>query len=333
MWLDNLKAAILRPLTSSPIVPGQQKSPDAYPSITLSSASLSANIALPEVGGYYQGTRFDHSGLIRTVSFENHTFFGEWKPSHMPSEHDAVAGPAEEFGMQKPLGYEEARVGKPFYKIGVGALRKTKAGDYLFFGTYPLIDRGTWTVTHGESWAQFIHEINGERGWAYRYTKRVELQEDKPMLVITHILENTGVKTIDTNQYCHNFVCIDNEPIGANYKVRFDFEPQIKDEPFQRFSTVEADTMTFPKPLEKAIYTEFATPNTDIFMRIENTKSGAALEIRGDHPASEWHIYAVSSAFCPEPFQSLIVPAGEETIWRTSYEFSTFEIMPSTPSS
>jgi len=319
--IHRLKAVILRPF-AAPSIAAPPQSPADYPGITLGNGCLSVDIALPGDGGYYQGTRFDHSGLIRVARFGEHAFFGEWKPSHIPDEHDAVAGPAEEFGMWKALGYDDARVGKPFYKIGVGALRRMGTGDYHYFHVYPLIDRGKWTVAHGSSWAQFIQEIDGERGWSFRYTKRIELNNDKPALTITHILENTGANTIETNQYCHNFVRIDDQPIGPDYIVDFDFTPQIKDDAFQHSATAQGNSISFQEPLDGPIHTKFSAPDTETFVCIKNRRSGAALEIRGDYAATEWRIYAVPTELCPEPFLSLTVQPGMQFVWHSYYTFS-----------
>ena len=61
----------------------------------------------------------------------------------------------------------------------------------------------------------------GERGWAYNYKKRIEL--DGAGFAIGHRLENTGEKTIDINHYNHNFTSIDGVPYGPDYSVIFPF--------------------------------------------------------------------------------------------------------------
>ena len=74
--------------------------------------------------GYYRAARFDWSGLVACVSLNGHTFFGEWFNRYDPMTNDAVTGPAEEF--REPIGYEDAKPGDPFVKLGVGVVKRVE---------------------------------------------------------------------------------------------------------------------------------------------------------------------------------------------------------------
>ena len=50
----------------------------------------------PEVG-YYRATRFDWSGVISSVDYKGHSYFGQWFEKYDPKIHDAIMGPVEEF--------------------------------------------------------------------------------------------------------------------------------------------------------------------------------------------------------------------------------------------
>src|SRR5438067_506449 len=52
---------------------------------------------------------------------------------------------------------------------------------------------------------------------------------------------------------------------------------------------------------------------------IENTRTGAAVQVRGDHPVSDFHFYAAPLAVCPEPFVRLELQPGQEARWKTDY--------------
>ena len=54
-----------------------------------------------------------------------------------------AAGPVEEF---ESLGYDEAKAGERFVRIGVGAIQKPEEPRYRQFSTYPIVDPGTWTL-------------------------------------------------------------------------------------------------------------------------------------------------------------------------------------------
>ena len=52
-------------------------------------------------------------------------YFGEWFERHDPLLHDGITGPVEEFLTgDSALGYDEAKAGETFVRIGVGAVRK-----------------------------------------------------------------------------------------------------------------------------------------------------------------------------------------------------------------
>ena len=64
--------------------------------------------------GYYQGTRFDRSGVFKSLVFKGVEMCGEWFQKYSPTMHDAVLGPAEEFSPVIP-----GWVGKRVITFGV----------------------------------------------------------------------------------------------------------------------------------------------------------------------------------------------------------------------
>ena len=96
---------------------------DDFPRLELENGILKVSLYLPDVEhGYYRGTRFDWSGIIERVDYAGHRFYAPLHASHDPLRHDSVSGPADEFGMFRPMGFAEAGEGESFVKIGVGLL-------------------------------------------------------------------------------------------------------------------------------------------------------------------------------------------------------------------
>src|SRR5262249_39244036 len=186
----------------------QDRSPEAVaPQKTLTNGVAQLTVLLPDPEkGYYRGTRFDWSGLILRASYKDHTFFGPWKTTHDPLFNDDVVGPAEEFGMQVPLGFRAAKAGETFLKISVGELETTGQREHQFWHVHKSIRHGAWTVTSGPDWLEFKQSLGHRAGWAYEYTKRIALKKSSPSFDIDHRLKNTGSRPFDTNHYCHNFV-------------------------------------------------------------------------------------------------------------------------------
>jgi hypothetical protein len=85
---------------------------DGYPQHMLTKGPLKLAIYLPDATkGYYRGTRFDWSGLVGQAEKDGHTFFGPWKEKHDPTNPEDADAVAEEFGINQPLGYSEAKLG------------------------------------------------------------------------------------------------------------------------------------------------------------------------------------------------------------------------------
>ena len=110
-----------------------------------------------------------------------------------------ITGPVEEFQTNhSALGFDEAKVGGTFIKIGVGVLRKDSA-EYDYFKQYEIVDPGKWRVeTHGDS-VEFTQELTDPAtGYGYIYRKTVRLVAGKPEMVLEHSLKNTGRRAIHT---------------------------------------------------------------------------------------------------------------------------------------
>src|SRR5262249_45903587 len=117
-------------------------------------------------------------------------------------------------------GYDEAKPGETFMRIGAGVVRKPDEPAYQRFHTYDIVDRGKWKIEKHKDRVDYTHELQGA-GYAYRYRKTLRLENDS--LVLDHVLKNTGLKTITPSVYQHNFFMLDAQPTGPEFVVRFPF--------------------------------------------------------------------------------------------------------------
>ena len=130
------------------------------------------------------------------------------------SVNTSAMGPAEEF--QTPLGYDNAKEGDPFVKIGVGVLKKRDDTRYAFANVYDIVDHGKWSVINTANSVEFTQELNDPAtGYGYLYKKTIRLTPDKPEMVIEHSLKNTGKLPIKSVLYNHNFTLFDRLPTDA----------------------------------------------------------------------------------------------------------------------
>src|SRR5258708_37872947 len=115
------------------------------PETKITNGIIHARLYLPDPQtGYYRGSRFDWSGVIADLDYRGHHYFGRWFPKYSPTLHDAIQGPVEAFD---PIGFDEAKPGGHFLKIGIGILSRTSDSAYYFATTYPIVNSGKWKVT------------------------------------------------------------------------------------------------------------------------------------------------------------------------------------------
>lgn len=305
-----------------------------YPEAEISNGVIRAKLMLPDAArGSYRGTRFDWSGIISSLQYQGHEYFGQWYERHDPKIHDAITGPVEEFRTNNAgLGYDRAKPGGTFVRIGVGVVRKPDEKAYRLFATYDIVDPGKWSHRAGADWIEFVHELASDDGYAYVYRKTLRLTKGKPELVIEHSLKNTGRETIETTQYNHNFFVIDHEVVGPDVAVRFPFEPKPLSE-FQNGAEVRGQEINYTRELKSgesafSELTGFSDKSKDYDFRIENRKTGAGVRISGDRPLSKVYFWSIRSVACPEPYVDLRVEPGKETKWRIAYDFYTTKPSP-----
>jgi hypothetical protein len=300
----------------------------SFPEAEIKNSAVTAKFYLPDAErGYYRATRFDWSGVIPILKANGHEYFGQWFPKYDPKINDAIMGPVEEFlTADKGLGYEEAKAGGEFVRIGVGAVRKPEEASYQRFKTYEIVDPGKWTVKKGADWIEFRHDLADHNGYAYRYTKRVSLAKNKPGMTIQHTLKNTGKKAIQTDQYNHNFFMLDGEPTGPDMTVTFPFELKPQPPVNAELAEVKGRTISYKKELQprQTVMTEltgFGASASDYDVRIENGKTGAGVRIQGDRPIKKIVYWSIRPTLCPEAYIALDVAPGRETKWAYTYTF------------
>ena len=316
-------------MSSSFLMPAPRgNNSESYPSVGLSNGLLDALIFIPDKdNGYYRSTRFDWSGFLAQVTYKKHTYFQDWSEmeSPMPGAHDPLntasgTGIAEEF--REPLGYQNAAVGEPFLKIGVGLLEKKAGKPYFFAEPYKIIQPGGWATTHSNDWILFEQSLSTNFGYSYRYSKKITLVQGKPEITVSHILFNTGVKPIFSNTYCHNYFLFDKDHAGINYTLKFT-NPIEELDSFKDKASIEENSfrllnnLTGSKPVAGAVNVgkkyEFA---------ISNSKTGTKVHVTGDNPLSSFFIYITPPAFCPEPMIDLNINPGQKQEWNNHYCFA-----------
>ena len=298
-----------------------------FPQAEIRNGLICAKLYLPDhPNGYYQGTRFDWSGNISSLTYNGHEYFGRWFKAGDPGAHDTIMGPVEEFA---PLDYEATKPGESFVKIGIGTLVKPDYKPYSSGRPLSILNHGIWKIKKQPDQVQFIHELKDEN-YSYNYQKTLQLIKNKPQLVLSHILTNTGKRTIETNVYSHNFFVIDNQPTGHDFVVKFPYPISGEGIGSGELIDIKNHNIVFLRNLKsgETVYygalTGYSGSVNDFDITIENHTKGTGVRITSDQPIMKLVFWACSTTLCPEPYIKIKIEPGQEFRWKINYEFYTF---------
>jgi hypothetical protein len=316
-----------------------------FPSAEISNGQIRAKLYLPDPkNGFYRSTRFDWSGVIGSLEYKGHEYYGTWFNRIDPKVHDfayegseivaspftAMLGPGEEFQTNgKALGWDEAKPGGTFIKIGVGVLRKPDESNYDRFKYYEIVDPGKWSVKKARDSVEFTQELSDPAsGYAYLYRKIVRLTRGKPQMIIEHSLKNTGRREIQTTVYNHNFLALDKQPPGPDFVITFPFPLQSRRPPDKSVGELKGNQILYVKTLENqermATSLDGLSQNpADFDVRIENKKVGAGMRITGDRPMSNLGFWSIRAVLSVEPYNAMTIPPAGEFTWKLTYDYYT----------
>jgi hypothetical protein len=311
----------------------------APPEAEITNGQVRVKLYLPDAErGFYRGTRFDWAGVIHSLEYKGHNFYGPWFDRVDPSVRDfvyeqdrivaspctAITGPAEEF--QPNLGWDQAKPGGTFVKIGVGVLRKNQE-RYDPFHLYPIADPGRWTVRQSKDSIEFTQQVSDPvSGYGYVYRKTVRLTPGKAQMVLEHSLRNTGSRTIRNNVYNHNFLVLDRQPTGPDFFLEVPFLIKSSTPPEKALAAVRGNRLSFLRtlePKERVMMSieGFSASPKDYDFRIENTAAGAGVRIRADRPLARAMLWAIRPVQSVEPFIAVVAEPGGEFTWTIIYEY------------
>ena len=318
-----------------------QTYPGPYPQTEISNGMLRAKIYLPDAEkGFYRGMRFDWAGVMASLEYKGHDYFGPFFEKFDPAVSDVVigdpvlagiasaaSGPVEEFigADESALGYSEAKPGGAFCKVGIGALRKIDNATYSSYVNYPIVNGGKRSVKSGADWIEFTQQVDCGSGYGYEYTKTIRLLKNEPVMTIEHRLVNRGAKAIETQVYDHNFMIIDHQGAGPAIEVTLPFSPKPT-KPMDPLAEVRGKQLVFPKELRgnDTFYGEFRVFDksaADYEIRVENKNTGAGVVITCDQPLANLGVWAVRTVVAPEPYIGIKIPAGHDFTWKYTYKF------------
>lgn len=314
-----------------------------FPQATIANGQITAKIYLPDAkNGYYRSTRFDWSGAVYSLQYKGHDFYGPWFDRIDPKVINwvfqgsdivagpcsALEGPVDEF--QTVLGWDEAKPGGTFIKLGVGVLRKTGTAYNRYF-PYEVVDSGKWSVEKHKDLIVFRQELSDPAlGYGYVYRKVVRLAKGKPEMVIERSLKNTGKREIQSTVYDHNFMVIDKQPPGPDFTFKVPFQIHSPHPPNKDLAEVSGNEVVYKKPLsgeDQAVVPiqGFSDSVKDTEIVIENKKVGAGVRISGDRPLIRDLLWSIRTVLADEPYIAIDIQPGSEFTWKNTFDYYLIE--------
>jgi len=305
-----------------------------FPHVQISNGLITAQVYPPGKKELYQGTRFDHAGVVFHVTYKGQDYNTYWFDRFVTDPQDegkyppgtqhaccSVSGPVEEFA---PVGFDEAGMGGRFLKPGVGIFKRT-SDKYDQFPTLPVLNEGRRTFKASRNGARFTQDLDDPAsGYGYTYVKTVTLVPSKAQMTITHVLKNTGKKDIVTTVYCHNFLTLSpgSEHMAITAPFVWSAEKPLQPE----LVKLDGKTIRYIAPIPKGVTTislmnGFADRISDYDFTVTNSKTGFGQRIRADQPVAKINMWSISTTYSLEPYIAISLKPGESKRWTYTYDF------------
>ena len=275
--------------------------------------------------------------MISSLEYRGHNFYGPWFDQRDPSVRDfvhkdgkiiagpasGITGPVNEF--QKPVGFDSAKAGDVFLKIGVGSLRKPDDMPYNAYRGYEVVSNGEWSVKTTKDSIVFVQKLSAG-GYGYEYQKALRLTPGKAEMRMEHRLTNTGREPIATSVYNHNFLVLDHASPGPEFELTFPFAVTSDRPPDAAAAAIRGNKAVYLKRLENQERVSFPVQGfgadaRDHDFRIENPALGVGMRITGDRPLARIQLWSIRSVLALEPFLDIALEPGKSFDWATAYNY------------
>jgi len=300
----------------------QNKEDNKMPHL-LKNDNLEIQIDLPMAN--YNFSRFDWTG--KTVSVKYKDIFISGTESNDSTINNAKGrGFYNEFGIDRPVGFDDIEEGDFFHKIGIGLLKK-EGKRYDFSKKYE-IEPATFKVTSEIDFIRIECMSQYVNGYSYILIKEIELLESG--FVVRYHLKNTGEKTIKTDEYNHNFLAIDEELMGSKYILKFPFqlEPDsfnARVNPDGKVEINQNDISFNGTPNEQFFFSNLSGGKyVGAIWELINTKSKIGISETGSFETNKINLWGSSHVISPELFYDVNVKPGHSIEWSRTY--NVFEI-------
>lgn len=293
-------------------------------------------LTIETAGENYKGSRFDWNGTVISAKFNGTETLGEEKKLFHRNKKIYGRGMHNEFGIKRPIGYDETAKDGLFPKIGTGWLKRNQV-PYFFYTQYPIktLDFSYEVVTETKNQPKVIFTCNSGKvnGFAYQYTKEISLTEKG--FSTKYTLKNIGEKVLETDEYVHNFIRFGKSKTKKGQKLIFNWEIeesnlQEKIDPYNSLKILKNEIYVLNTPKRKEFFIGGLSGkpviNTDSKIlgkwTLVDENLGISISEICDFNIEKADLWGHSETISPELFYSFSIKPDEETSWRRTIEYA-----------
>ncbi len=283
-------------------------------------------ITLEKPGENYNACRFDWTGQINQVELIDKFLFCTTEKSNTKSPNLYGKGLYNEFGINRPVGYDDCPDYDYFHKIGVGLIKKEKEETYNFFKNYTF-KPATFKLSQISDTDITITTISSNyRGYAYQLIKNYKLLEKE--LIISYTLLNSGTKMIQTEEYTHNFIAFNYQKIDQHYQLLLKQPLNVKNikevvNP-DNCIKINKNTINWAQTTSAEFYlsnlNENGIPNTG--WKLFHSQLQVSISEEVNFIPFKFCIWGNSHVVSPELFIDIKLLPGETLQWQRKYKFT-----------
>ncbi|MFI3325806.1 MAG: hypothetical protein R3Y35_06495 [Clostridia bacterium] len=267
----------------------------------------------------YTAARFDWCGIIREVTLDGKFTFGSSeKPKQEPRTTLMGLGLCSEFGLEQPLGLDENL--DYLMKIGVGEVVRNpdKTSKHTYIRKNPDLCPNIKSKFTDDT-ATFTLAQSSDNGYAYEYEKKIVIIDNTIEIYTT--LKNVGEKFIDTKEYFHNFVNLNDMPVDENYVMTVNQIPENWEKAFVGEIEVEGKTFSFPEKVSHVFYARANETNSMTKWTLSHKNSNISMSETTDTPATRFATWGLGHVYSCELFTDVKIATGETYNNKRTFKF------------
>ena len=233
---------------------------------------------------------------------------------------------------------EETVEGEFFPKLGVGLCMQSHTGArFDMWSHYRIIPQRPVIESVSESGVTMSMEIDEVRGMRLKIRRTVSVENNS--LSITTEICNTGKRRADFDEYNHNFIALDNFPIGPGYSLDVycvrsmkELENRVhclpdRSKDVQDIVSVKNGNVVWKQEMNNLELhldlagSEIIAPEGPSW-EMQNTENGLSVREIDSFVPSRFVLWGVEHCLCPEVYQHWSVEPGEEKTSTRKWEFT-----------